>query len=159
MITRQTLGDEAGEARITGPSGNSFSLPFKQQGPGLWQAEAEVPDYGLYTAVDGSLRALTHVGPPNPREYAEVVSTTQSLAPALEAGRGSAIRASAASMPRIVPVRVGAPASGDGWIGLENTRASVLTGINRVPLFSGLLGLAILLLAMASMWAREGSRP
>ncbi|MEZ5790793.1 MAG: hypothetical protein R3D34_08390 [Nitratireductor sp.] len=159
VITRQTLGDEAGEARITGPSGNSFSLPFKQQGPGLWQAEAEVPDYGLYTAVDGSLRALTHVGPPNPREYAEVVSTTQSLASALEAGRGSAIRASAASMPRIVPVRVGAPASGDGWIGLENTRASVLTGINRVPLFSGLLGLAILLLAMASMWAREGSRP
>ena len=158
VITRQTLGEDAGEARITGPSGNEFSLPFRQQAPGLWRAEAEVPDYGLYTAVDGNLRALTHVGPPNPREFAEVVSTTAALAPVLEAGRGSAVRADADAMPRIVPVRVGAPASGDGWIGLENTRASVLTGINRVPLFSGLLGLAILLLAMAAMWAREGSR-
>ncbi|MEZ5873161.1 MAG: hypothetical protein R3D32_15220 [Nitratireductor sp.] len=158
VITRQTLGDGAGEARITGPTGNSFSLPFKQEGPGLWRAEAEVPDYGLYTAVDGNLRALTHVGPPNPREFAEVVSSVAALDPVLREGRGSAIRASGDSMPRIVPVRVGAPASGDGWIGLENTRASVLTGINRVPVFSGLLGLAILLLALAGMWAREGSR-
>jgi hypothetical protein len=61
-------------------------------------------------------------------------------------------------MPRIVPVRQGATASGQNWIGFENTQASLLKGIDRIPLFSGLLGLALLLLALAAMWAREGTR-
>lgn len=69
---------------------------------------------------------------------------------------GSARRAAEGTAPRILPVRSGANASGKGWIGLNNTNASVLKGIDRIPLFSGLLGLALLLFALTGMWLREG---
>jgi hypothetical protein len=36
------------------------------------------------------------------------------------------------------------------------TEASVLRGIDRLPLFAGLLGLAILLSVLAATWYREG---
>ena len=85
-----------------------------------------------------------------------MVSTEEVLRPVLEAGRGSVRRSEVAAIPRIVPVRPGANASGAGWIGLENTRTSVLVGVNRIPLFAGFLGLALLLVAFGAMWAREG---
>ncbi|MEC9343134.1 MAG: hypothetical protein VYD64_04730, partial [Pseudomonadota bacterium] len=157
VVTRQTLGEAPGAATVTGPLGGTFELPLEEAGAGIWRGEIEVGEFGLYQAVNGDLRALVHVGPPNPREYAEVVSTTELLAPALAGGRGVARRvAGEGDIPRIVPVRAGATAAGHGWIGLENAEASVLKGIDRLPLFNGLIGLALLLLATAAMWAREG---
>ena len=47
-------------------------------------------------------------------------------------------------------------ASGSDWIGLRTTDDSVLKAVSRVPLFGGFLGLGVLLLAMGSMWYREG---
>jgi hypothetical protein len=157
-VERQTLGDNPGPATVTGPTGVAREVPLVAGEPGIFAAEIEVEAFGLHSATNGELTALAHVGPPNPREFSEVVSTTQLLGPVLEAGRGSVRRASADEMPRIVPVRQGASASGQNWIGLENTQASLLKGIDRIPLFSGLLGLALLLMALAAMWAREGSR-
>ncbi|MCG6858783.1 MAG: hypothetical protein LJE67_12040 [Salaquimonas sp.] len=155
-VTRQTLGDAPGDTIVTGPTGDMIDLNLEQAGAGIWRGETEVPEFGLYSAVNGDLRALVHVGPPNPREFAEVVSTTEKLRPVLEAGRGTARRVAGGNIPRIVPIRPGATASGQGWIGLENSQASVLKGISRLPLFTGLIGLALLLMATAAMWTREG---
>jgi hypothetical protein len=58
--------------------------------------------------------------------------------------------------PRIVPVRSGRSMAGQDWIGIRMTEASVLKGVDRLPLFSGFLGLAILLGAAAATWYREG---
>jgi hypothetical protein len=60
------------------------------------------------------------------------------------------------SLPSIVPVRSSAAASGDDWIGLRTTDDSALKAVSRVPLFGGFLGLGLLLLAIGSMWYREG---
>jgi hypothetical protein len=155
-IDRQTLGEDPGEAVITAPDGSQTSLPMREVSPGLWRAETQVADFGLYSAQNGDLRALVHAGPQNPREYAEIVSTAALIGPALEGARGSVRRAEAGDLPRVVPVRPGATASGQGWIGLENTQASVLKGVRRIPLFSGFLGLALLIFAFSAMWAREG---
>ena len=38
----------------------------------------------------------------------------------------------------------------------SDTGASVLKGINRISLFAGFLGLALLLMAFAAVWTREG---
>ena len=156
VITRQTLGAAPGPARVAGPTGKTFTVPMKAAEAGVWRGSLKAPEFGLYTATNGDLRALVHVGPPNPREFAEVVSTPDLLRPVLEAGRGTARRASPDNVPRIVAIRAGATASGQGWIGLENAQASVLKGIDRVPLFAGLIGLVLLLMATAAMWAREG---
>jgi len=107
---------------------------------------------------DGELTALVHSGPPNPREFAEVVSTPNLLAPFLAKIGGTVRRVSqnASDLPRIIPVRAGAPAYGNGWLGLNNTGATALRGIDRISLFAGFLGLAMLLFAFAAMWTREG---
>jgi len=155
-VERQSLGQDAGDVQITAPDGSEITLPLTSAGPGLWRAEAKMPGFGLYRLREGEQTALVHVGPANPREYGDVVSTTALLEPALAAARGSVRRAAAGSLPRIVPVRSGAAASGPSWIGLEETGASKLRNVSRIPLFSGMLGLALLLLALSAMWAREG---
>ena len=52
--------------------------------------------------------------------------------------------------------RSSANASGSDWIGLRTTDDSVLRSVSRVPLFGGFFGLGLLLLALGSMWYREG---
>lgn len=42
--------------------------------------------------TDGALSALAHVGPENPREFQDVVSTTDKLRPLAEATGGTARR-------------------------------------------------------------------
>ncbi len=156
LITRQTLGGEPGDVLVKSPTGEQGNVKLTAGEPGLYTAEVDVGEFGLYSIVNGDLSTLVHVGPPNPREFSEVVSTPDLLKPVLEEGRGSVRRATAAQIPRIVAVRQGATAAGANWIGFENTQASVLKGIDRIPLFSGLLGLGLLMLALAGMWAREG---
>jgi hypothetical protein len=53
-------------------------------------------------------------------------------------------------------MRSSASYSGDGWIGLKLRDASVVRGIGVLPMFAGLLGLLLLVGALAATWAREG---
>lgn len=155
-VERQTLGDDPGAVALSGPGGEeSLEITLEQVSPGLWRGSGEVVGYGLYRASNGEYSALTQVGPANPREYGAVISTTGRLEPMLEETGGS-VRRVAEGLPRIVPVRAGGSASGQSWIGFENTNSSVLKGISRLPLFAGFLGLGVLLAAIAAMWAREG---
>lgn len=156
VIERQTLGDEVGEAVLIGPEGDARQVPLVETEPGLWRGETQVEGYGLFRAEHDEFTALTQVGPANPREFADVMSTPEMLRPVLEADGGTVRRVADGSVPRIVSVRSGASAGGQGWIGLVNTDSSVLTGVRRLPLFAGFLGLALLLGMMAAMWAREG---
>ena len=59
-------------------------------------------------------------------------------------------------MPRLVPMRAGAGLYGSGWIGLKTVDASALKDVRTLPLFSGLLGLALLVGALGLLWWREG---
>ena len=45
---------------------------------------------------------------------------------------------------------------GDDWLGLKMRDASVVRGIGVLPVFAGLLGLLLLVGALAATWAREG---
>jgi hypothetical protein len=102
---------------------------------------------------------LINVGPANPREYAEVTSTTQVLAPLANATGGGARRldnGSGLDVPRVVAVRSGDTYKGDDWIGLKMSNASVVRGVGVLPVFAGLLGLLLLLGSIAGAWVREG---
>src|SRR5690606_37617571 len=118
-------------------------LTLTETEPGLWQATAPAPDLGLYMADDGTHKALVHVGPPNPREFTDVLSTTEKLAGIAGETGGSATRlrdlGGNLSIPRVVPLRRAADFAGNGWIGFKTTEASVLKGIDRYPLFAGFL--------------------
>lgn len=167
IVERQTMGDDPGRLDLITPTGEALSMSFVDKGDGRFEAEHVAQSLGLYRAANGDLTALAHVGPANPREYADIISTKALLAPLARATGGVVNRLSrsdpAGSLPRIVPVR-GTASTGSGgsggenasWLGLRSTDASVLKGITQVPLLAGFLGLGLLLLALSGMWAREG---
>lgn len=158
-ITRQTMSDDPGPATVISPSGKAITLPLTSSQPGVFTGSTQVEEIGLYQVGNGDLSALAHVGPVNAPEFADTVSTEDVLRPAAQASGGSVRRIASQtgdSLPGIVPVRGSANASGNDWIGLRSTDDSVLKSVSRVPLFGGFFGLCLLLLAMGSMWYREG---
>ncbi|MER8467242.1 hypothetical protein [Mesorhizobium sp. M1396] len=162
-IRRQTMADDPGPAQIITPSGKTLTVKLAKSEPGVFLGSVETSEIGLYQVANGDLTALAHVGPVNAPEFADVISTENRLKAPAEATGGSVRRLASSTalgsdvtLPSIVPVRSAGAASGSDWIGLRTTDDSVLKAVSRVPLFGGFLGLGLLLLAMGSMWYREG---
>ena len=156
-IRRQTMAESVSEVTVTAPSGETSRLALTAAEPGLWRGTLEANELGLWRATDGTLTALINVGPANPREFAEVTSTTDVLSPLATATGGDARRLAAdGGVPRVLGVRTSDVYRGDDWIGLKMRQASVVRGIGVLPVFAGLLGLLLLIGSLAATWAREG---
>ncbi len=156
-VERQTLSDATAPVVLTGPSGGERTVELTEDRPGLWRATVEEPDMGLWRATDGALTALGHVGPANPLEAQDLRSSTERLQPIADATRGSVRRVEPGDAPPRVLMRTdGRSMAGGDWLGLRRSEASELVGIDRVPLFAGFLGLALLLAAVSGTWYREG---
>ena len=159
-VERQTLADTVDPVTITTPTGETQTLPLTETEPGLWRATLHTDDIGLYSVSDGERTALANIGPANPREFANVLSSPAPLTPLANATQGSVRRlegrADTAIIPRVVALNRASSYSGNGWLGLKMSEASVLKGIDRMPLFIGFLGLAILLGLLSATWYREG---
>jgi hypothetical protein len=160
-IERQTMEDEAGEASVTTPSGETLTVPLTAGAPGTFDGTVETDEIGLYRIANGDLETLAHVGPVNAPEFTDTVSTTEKLQPVADASSGTVRRIEAGltgalDLPNIVPIRPGSDADGRGWVGLQTTNDSVLRSVSRVPLFAGFFGLALLLFAFGATWYREG---
>ncbi len=159
VVQRQTMADQVADVTVTSPSGATQTLKLDAKEPGVWESSVPANELGLWRATDGKLNALVNIGPANPREYAEVTSTTDVLAPLTSATGGDSRRlddGSGLNVPRIVGVRSGDTYKGDDWIGMKMRDASVVRGIGVLPVFAGLLGLLLLLGSLAGAWAREG---
>ncbi len=159
LVERQTMADNVGEVTLTTPSGATRVLTLASGEPGLWRGTVRANELGLWRATDGKLSALINVGPANPREYAEVTSTTDVLGPLATATGGAARRLTTGAelaMPRVVAMRSSDTYRGEDWIGLKLREASVVRGIGVLPVFAGLLGLLLLVGSLAATWAREG---
>jgi hypothetical protein len=153
------MADNVDPVTVTTPSGQVRTLTLDASEPGVWQGTMDANELGLWRATDGKLTALINVGPANPREFAEVTSTTDVLAPLANATGGDARRlapSSSLNVPRVVPVRTSDTYKGDDWIGLRIRDASVIRGIGVLPVFAGLIGLLLLIGSLAATWAREG---
>lgn len=160
-VRRQTMADEAGDAQVISPSGETSSIALTEERPGLFTGAIEVDEIGLFQVGNDDLFALAHVGPVNAPEFADVVATTDQLAPVAEAGGGSVRHIGTGltggiDLPGIVPVRGNGTTSGRDWMGLKTTGDSILKSVSRVPLFTGFFGLGLLLFALGAMWYREG---
>jgi hypothetical protein len=161
IIGRQTMADTTAPVTVRSPSDEVETVTLSAVEPGLWRASLPASEIGLYRVEQGEQRAFAHVGAPNPREFIDARSTDEKLKPLVEQSGGFIRRMSDQSgdlsVPRIVPIRSsGGAMAGTDWLGVRMTEASVLRGIDRLPLFSGLLGLAILLTVLAATWYREG---
>jgi hypothetical protein len=158
-VQRQTMGDSVNEVTLTSPTGSTRTLNLRSVEPGLWRSAVTANELGLWRATDGKLTALANVGPANPREFAEVTSTAEVLRALTNATGGDARRladGNALNVPRVVPVRSSSTFKGGDWIGLKMRDVSVVRGIGVLPIFSGLIGLLLLIGSLAATWAREG---
>ena len=159
LVRRQTMAETVTDVALTSPSGATQMLKLTATEPGAWQASVTANELGLWRATDGKLNALINIGPVNPREFTEVTSTTEVVAPIANATGGDSRRlddGGGLSVPRILAVRTGDTFKGDDWIGLKMRDASVVRGIGVLPLFAGFLGLLLLVGSLAATWAREG---
>jgi hypothetical protein len=159
VVQRQTMADSVSEVTLTAPSGAVRTVVLDPVEPGVWRKTVEANEIGLWRATDGKLTTLANVGPANPREFAEVTSTTEVVAPLATATGGSARRLDTGdglSVPRVLAVRSTDTFEGAEWIGLKMRDASVVRGIGVLPIFTGLLGMLLLLGSLATTWAREG---
>ncbi|MDF2996500.1 MAG: hypothetical protein K0R27_2137 [Xanthobacteraceae bacterium] len=158
VIERQTMGDAVNPVTVTTPTGQTRTLTLAAAEPGLFRATFPADTLGLWRATDGTFSALVNVGPLNPREFAEVTSTTDVLKPIVTATNGGVWRMAdlTGGVPRVVAVRSGERYAGTDWMGLAMREVSVVRGLGLFPLFAGLSGLLILMAGIAAAWAREG---
>src|SRR5665811_243546 len=157
--TSSGLPASVNEVTLTSPTGATRPLNLAPVEPGLWRSTLAANELGLWRATDGKLTALANVGPANPREFAEVTSTTDVLRALSTATGGDARRLADGNnlnVPRVVPVRTGTTFKGEDWIGLKMRDVSVVRGIGVLPIFAGLIGLLLLIGSLAATWAREG---
>jgi hypothetical protein len=159
IVQRQTMADTVNPVTVTSPSGKTRELLLKAAEPGLWETGLIADELGLWQATDGTLKALVNVGPANPKEFSAVTSTVDEIKPLAQASGGDARRiadGSSIDVPRIVPVRASSVFRGEGWLGVRIRDASVVRGVGVLPVFSGVIGLLLLLGAFAATWLREG---
>ena len=160
-ITRQSLKEKVPPVVLTSPTGKKQTVTLQAGEPGLSRASLKVTELGLYKLTDGTLNALVNVGPENPREYRQVVSTTELLAPLAKASGGTVRRigrasGEAVSMPRFAAMRNSPVFGGSDYVGIKRTGSSVITGIGVAPLAIGFIGLLALLGSILGGWLWEG---
>lgn len=157
-VRLRTLADSAPPLTLETPEGEILTPEWRAVSPGLFEAEAAIGQLGLYRAEAGSLEAVALNGPANPREYADLQSTTQVLQPLADASRGGVIRINetAGNLPDIRRVGQRGAAAGSGWLGLRERGAYAVRSSTSVPLMPGLLAAALLTLLLLWAWRREG---
>lgn len=163
-IERQSLKDEIPPVTLTSPSGKEETVTLTAAEPGLARARVKVSELGLYHLSDGDLSVLANVGPENPREFQDVVSTPDHLRPLAEATGGTVRRiadgpSGQINVPRIVAMRDSPVYGGSDYVAVKRTGAAEVTGIGIAPLAIGFLGLLALFGSVTASWLLEGRLP
>jgi len=161
-VERQSASAAERETDLVAPDGTRTKLTMTPEAPGLARAHVAVDRYGLYRAEDGQHVALVSVGPANPLELQDVVSTPEKLRPIAEATGGTVRRLAAAggdvAIPRVVGLNSGPSYGGSDYIGIKRTGSSELIGARSTSLASGFFSLALLLGAVVAAWLAEAGR-
>jgi hypothetical protein len=154
----RTLLDTAPPLQLETPEGRIIEPVWLQKAPGIFSAEAPIDQLGLYRAEAGGLEAVALNGPANPKEYADLQSSTEILAPFAKETGGSVFRLNEAgtNLPDIRRVSARATAAGAGWMGLRERGAYAVRSSTSQPLLPGLLAAGLLVILLILAWRREG---
>jgi hypothetical protein len=170
-IERRSMEDDnVARVQISAPGGDTSEVALEKTAPGLWRSTMDVATPGLYklqtTSTLGMLTAVAHAGIEDAREMNEVTATDEKLKPLVEATGGGVFWTrgggflggvgSGVDVPRISMLANARVLAGSGWLGLKDREAFVTRGVKLIPMFTGFLALAALLLLVAATWWREG---
>ena len=162
-IRRQTMADKPEIAKVYFPSGKTVDVTLNKVEPGVFEANLDTDETGLFKVKNGDKEASTHIGPINSPEYAELISTGEKLSPLAEATGGAITRlhqkeGATIKLPAIDIINGKSiePANKQNRILLNAPTETRLTNTSAFPLFNGVLALVASLLLLASLWYREG---
>ena len=161
-IERRSLEDLGHvTASVTSPSGQTSRVDLVPAQPGLWQADVDATEPGVWQVADGEHTIYVAAANPNPREIADLRATATILAPIARTSGGSVrmIGASPAELhlPDLRRTEPGREAAGSGWIGLPRRNDHIVTGLRAIPLLPPWAALPLLLGLVIIAWRREGS--
>ena len=158
VITRRTMEDVPTDVVVTSPTGKQANLTLSQTQSGVWVAQMPVEEIGLYRLDNGGKVAVAAVGPLNPKEYSDVRSTQDILAPLSRESGGAVMWLEDFSRPAPLLRRVskGREMVGRDWIGLARNDAFVVRSISSSALLPPWLFLALISVVALFAWRREG---
>ena len=163
VVERRSLNDTVPDVVITLPSGKTVKKRLRNASPGLWKTIMPTTEQGFFRIRNGDLSAVAASGARPGREFAEVRATGKKLEKLVRAtGGGVFWPVSGASgrmkinLPVLRHLSARPEMAGPGWLAIQKNGAEKLLAEKRLPLFSGLVGMALLLLALVAAWRREG---
>jgi hypothetical protein len=152
-----TMADEAPPGVMRSPTGVETPLTFRPTGPGMFEAEAQADETGLYQFTAGDLTAIAASGPLNPKEFSDLRATAEIVRPAVDASGGGAFIERQTGLPQIRRVRPGNETAGRDWAGLIRNERTVTRERLTTPAAPALLLCAIVLALFGGAWRREGA--
>jgi hypothetical protein len=160
LIEQQSMADQIDPVHVTMPSGKMVEVVLQPAKPGLWRTRLAVDETGLYKLQSGALTSFAALGEPNPREYRNVLSSTDTLADVANMTGGSVKRLSSnandpVNVPNIISLSSGMRYAGTDYIGIKRTDAATIDEVKFWPIFTGGLGLALLAFGLLLSWLGE----
>lgn len=157
-IELRTLLDAAPPLEVQTPEGEVLTPRWAPAGPGVFTAEAPVEELGIYRARSGGLEAIALSGPENPKEYANLESTTALIAPVAAATGGGVFRLNdtGTNIPDVRRVGPRGNAAGNNWLGLRERGAYAVRSSTSQGLVPGILAAGLLVIFLLLAWRREG---
>lgn len=124
--------------------------------PGRWEARIDAGENGVWHLENGDLSSVAVLGPSQPREFTDPVSTARLLRPVADATSGGILRLEETPGVDVRMTRENRVAAGRGWIGLVDREAYLLRSVRQAPLLPGWLLLLISGLLIVAAWRVEG---
>jgi len=163
-IEHRSMLDKVEPVAVTSPTGEKLTIELKQKRPGVWRKTIEADVAGLYRLKSGELTAAVYVGRINSKELSVVTATEDKLKAVAKATGGALVwqkqlgakSKDDARIPRLLATGPGRQMYGPGWLAIADRHAYRIKNLRLIPLFSGLIALALLLAALSLTWLREG---
>ena len=158
-IDRRSLDDVTSDVTVQYPDGTSVRTSLTEISNGVFQGDVPLNGQGAYRLQNGDVSTITAIGALNPREYSQLLPTSDILLPVTNQSGGmmKMLGVDAAALPNLRRVKSGKALSGDNWAGLIAHEDYTVTQSRRTPLAPGLLFFALFFLFLAWAWRREGT--
>ncbi len=140
---------------VTPPTGPATTQTLTDLGAGHAQLEIPAPLPGIWQVSDGQRSAFAAAGSANPPETADLRATATRLAPAVQAASGAVRFLGASGVPQIRRTEPGNTTAGGGWIGLQQNRDHLVTGLSASALMPPWLALILIAGLVIATWFRE----
>ena len=156
-IIRRTLSAETAPVTITNPDGTTTKLDMEANEPGLFTADFDGPEIGLYHLENNKKTTIIGLGPAAPREFESTIASTSIMASQVATNQGGILKLEDGT-PSIRKVAEGRPAAGRGWIGITPRKAYQTLDVHQIALLPPWLVLLLAASFITAAWVREGRR-